>query len=211
MTSASPSDSAPPNLRTRNLARNRAEVSGIALALFAERGYEAVTVDDIVRAAGISKRTFFRYFESKEGVVLPFEDERLEQLRHALATRPHGEPVLTTIRHAALAIAAAEAPDDSEHAEALTRLRIVLDNPSVYAHSLAIYSHWEEIVRDLVADHLGVDPTTSVEARVIAGATIAATRTAAEVWVTTDGEADLLDLLAQAFDVLTAGLTLTAP
>jgi hypothetical protein len=63
-------------------------------------------------------------------------------------------------------------------------------------------------VRDLVADHLDVDRSTSVTARVVAAATISAFRCAVEVWLAVDGERELADLLAEAYDVLTAGLTI---
>jgi AcrR family transcriptional regulator len=187
------------------VARIRSEVSQVALDLFEGRGFDAVTVDDIADAAGISRRTFFRYFESKEGAVLPFEEERLELLRRALAARPDGEPVLLTVRRATLAITE-PGPDGLDRRDALRRLRIVQQNPSVHAQSLEIHSRWEAAVRDVLADHLGTDPSTSVTARVVAGATIAAVRAAVEVWLATGGEAELGDLLAEAYDVLTAGL-----
>ncbi|MCG2620942.1 TetR family transcriptional regulator [Arthrobacter sp. I2-34] len=69
---------AAPGLRERRRRQTMAEISEAALTLFEERGLEAATVDDIAEAAGISQRTFFRYFAAKEDAALPahreFED-----------------------------------------------------------------------------------------------------------------------------------------
>lgn len=74
------------------------------MRLILERGYDDVTVDEIAAEAGISRRTFFRYFDSKEGVVLPYEEEKLEELRRALAELPPGESIFVGLRRAILAV-----------------------------------------------------------------------------------------------------------
>jgi AcrR family transcriptional regulator len=193
-----------PDLRTRNLAHNRAQAARIALELFEQHGYDAVGIDDIAAAAGISRRTFFRYFESKEGVVLPFEGERLDVLRQTLAARADHEPPLTAVRRAVQTIAAGA--DDAERTAALARMRIVESNPSVHARSLELLSQWETAVREVIAEAEGEDPETSMSARVTAAAAIAAFRAAAEVWLANGGAGDLTALLDEAFDVLAAGL-----
>src|SRR3974390_2681813 len=76
-------------LRERNKARARAEIAEAALQLFFDRGFEGVTVDEIVNAAGVSRRTFFRYFETKEDALLADYPELNAQLTDALeATVP---------------------------------------------------------------------------------------------------------------------------
>ncbi len=196
------------DLRARNVARNRADAARIALALFEEEGYDTVGIDEIAAAAGISRRTFFRYFESKEGVVLPFEDERLEVLRQTLATRAEHESPLTAVRRAIQTIGASV--DDAERAAALTRMRIVEANPSVHARSLELLSQWEIAVREVIAEALGEDPETSMTARVTSAAAIAAFRSAAEVWLARGGTGELTPLIDEAFEVLTAGLAFSA-
>lgn len=192
------------DLRTRNRDRNRKEVADVALGLFLERGFDDVTVDEIAAAAGISRRTFFRYFDSKEGVVLPFEEERLEVLRGVLARRPAGESIFVGLRRALLAIVALETV--AERAEMLARLRIIMEHPSLHARSLEQQSVMEAAVRELIAEHLGVDPETDLEARVVAGATMAAVRASAEVWHATGGREELSTLIARALDVLVGDL-----
>ena len=74
------------------------ELEATALRLFEERGFSNVTVDDIGAEAGISARTFYRYFPTKEDVLLVRIDRRAEALRAALTERPAGEPLLHSVR-----------------------------------------------------------------------------------------------------------------
>src|SRR5579859_7173550 len=73
-----------PNLRERNKARARAEIASASLRLFGERGFQGVTVDDIVTEAGVSRRTFFRYFETKEDALLADYPELIIRLTDRL-------------------------------------------------------------------------------------------------------------------------------
>jgi AcrR family transcriptional regulator len=75
----------------------------------AERGYEGTTTDDIARAAGVSPRTFFNYFPSKESVVLPPDGLLSDLVEGVLRARPLGEDIVTSLAAAAMAIAAAVA------------------------------------------------------------------------------------------------------
>lgn len=196
------------DLRTRNREQNRADVARVALGLFVARGFDDVTVDDIAEAAGISRRTFFRYFESKEDAALPEEHERLEALRAALSARPAGEPLVLGLRHATSALLG---PDHFDPDEAMARLRIVVENPSVHARSLELQTHWETEIRQVIAEHRGVDADTDVAARVLAAATVASFRAAAEVWLLTGGDRPLVDVLAEAYDVLMGDAFATDP
>src|SRR5205085_1024240 len=80
-------DSAAPveGLRERHRKRTAADLESAALDLFCERGFDAVTIDDIASAADVSRRTFFRYFASKEDVILSDHPRRLDELQ---ATSP---------------------------------------------------------------------------------------------------------------------------
>ncbi|MCC5951383.1 MAG: TetR family transcriptional regulator [Acidimicrobiia bacterium] len=208
MSGGSRLDDGADSLRARNMSRNRREVADVAVALFTERGFDAVTVDDIAEAAGVSRRTFFRYFASKEDAALPYEDERLEQLRVGLAERPPEEPVLASVRAVARAVAATISQND--RSGTLARLRIVQQEPAVHARSLELQARWEDEVRHLVAEHLGEDPETSLHARVVAAASVATVRATIEQWAGDDGQPDLVALIDEAFDVLTSGLALAA-
>lgn len=87
------------------LAARKREVVREALRTAAERliakhGYENVTIEQIANAAGVSRRTYFRYFETKEDVVVAGSDQYAEELLAAVAARPQGEPPLQAIRNA---------------------------------------------------------------------------------------------------------------
>jgi AcrR family transcriptional regulator len=95
-----PASARPLPLPERKRQLVRLEIARAAWLLFAERGYEDTTVDEIARAAGISRRSFFRYFSSKEDVVVGTSDALAEDVLAAFARRPAGEPPLLAIERA---------------------------------------------------------------------------------------------------------------
>ena len=91
-------------LRERKKAKLRQTIIREALRLFAERGFARTTVDDIAGAADVSRRTFFRYFDRKEDVVLGWLDEVGEVVADCLAARPRSEPPLEAVRASVLTL-----------------------------------------------------------------------------------------------------------
>src|ERR1700736_5322164 len=78
----------------------RAELSEVALQLLTDRNFESVTVDEIAAAAGVSRRTFFRYFASKEDVVFAFLDQGARRLCEEIVARPREEAPITAVQNA---------------------------------------------------------------------------------------------------------------
>lgn len=187
----------------RHRRRTTAELEEAALRLFAERGFDAVTVDEIAAEGGVSRRTFFRYFSSKEDVLLSDHARRLGELRAALAARPAGEPVLTAVRQAILSMTGGY---EQERERLLRRARIMAETPTLQARSLGHQRVWEEAVRDAVALRLGVDPAVDLRPAVVATTTLAAVRVAVGAWLAREGGAHLPTLVAEALDLLDGGL-----
>src|SRR5262245_40611768 len=88
------------DLRTKSRESLRAEIAEVAFRVFAERGFDQVTATEVAEAAGISRASFFRYFDSKEDAVFAALEERGVDVADALRGRPDGESAWTALRHA---------------------------------------------------------------------------------------------------------------
>src|ERR1039458_2162985 len=124
-------------LRQRRRERTALDIERAALRLIASQGFDAVTVEDIAAAAEISPRTFFRYYATKEDVVLGDRHRRQTAFRETLASRPPEEPLMVAVRHAAIALL-----DDALNDPELNRLRkrVMEQIPRL---QLRVYEHCE--------------------------------------------------------------------
>lgn len=95
---------APIGRREANKQATRTALRAVAKRLFAERGYEATTVRDIAREAGVTERTFYRYFNGKEALLGEEYRAWLAALADAIRARPAAEPPFTAVRHAIMAV-----------------------------------------------------------------------------------------------------------
>lgn len=153
----------PPSLQDRKRQVARDHIESTAMALFAERGYEQTTVEDIARAAGISGRTFFRYFATKEDVVYADHEVELERFRAALRDGPHAGGLPSRV---ARALAATHHVESDPMREA--RRAISATVPSVQDRGARLEREYEAA---LVEHVLETDPAADpVEATIAAGA-----------------------------------------
>lgn len=163
--------------------RTRSELRRCALARFAEMGFEKASVADIAADAGVTERTFFRHFPSKEAVL--FEDfaSRLDWFGAALEVRPDDEPILDSVR-----VAVESYPDDREVVRQVAQLRTsLLGNEIIEDRMRQIQGQFaREIERRLARRPArGDDPAlaAAVLGNAIAGALLAALR----IWGERDG------------------------
>lgn len=192
-----------PGLRERRKALTAAELEAAAYRLFGERGFDNVTVDDIAAEADVSRRTFFRYFASKEDVLLADHFVQLARLREAMAARPKDEPIITALRNAVLSLTS----DFEERKEkVILRARLMRDTPSLQARSLVHQQLWENAMQEMVAERLGVDPVKDLRPGVVAAAALAAMRVAFTIWLTAGCDGDVIALTTEALDLLDGGL-----
>ena len=115
-------------LRERTRRAVQREIGEAALALFLERGYDATTIDDIAAAAGMSQRSVFRYFATKEDIVVGKMDATVPLMLQTLRTRPPDEPVWASLRHLFFML---DEPGRPETAEATHRM--LLETAALFA------------------------------------------------------------------------------
>ena len=187
------------DLRERKRTRTRLMIQTEALRLFGEKGYAQTTVEEIADAAAISPRTFFRYFPSKEDVVLWDEYDPLAL--ELLLGRPDNEALLETFRAIIRETLGALYRRDPERL--LIRIRLAATVPEVRARFLDAQTHGVEELAEQLARKRGarVDALTL---RVAASAMIATVSVTADIWQSGGGKADLLALFDEATETLAA-------
>jgi AcrR family transcriptional regulator len=188
------------DLRERKRTRTRLMIQTEALRLFNEKGYAQTTVDEIADAAAISPRTFFRYFPSKEDVVIWDEYDPLAL--DLLASRPDDEPFAETFR--AVLRETLSGLHQHDPARLLARVRLAVTVPELRARFLDEQTHGIEQLAPLLARKRGA-PTDELKLRVIGSALLATVSVALDLWQRDGGKSDLLGLLDQAIDTLAEG------
>jgi AcrR family transcriptional regulator len=182
-------------LRERKKRRMREQLKTTALAEFVARGYEQVTVEEIAHHCDVSPRTFYRYFPTKEHVLLEQSTLRMESVAATLAGRPARESPAQALQRALL-INTTIGNESRPHV--IDHLRILRTVPTVLH---AIQARTVKSATEALAKRMGV-PATDLEARVIAGAVMAADRAALLAWLDAEGEMPLIDVVTQAFAAL---------
>ncbi|KNB51996.1 TetR/AcrR family transcriptional regulator [Streptomyces caatingaensis] len=207
MTPARTSPAAQPGprlgLRERKKIKTRQAIRTAAYRLFEEQGYDATPVDQIAHAADVSPSTVFRYFPTKEDIVLTDEyDPLLESLLHE---RPADEPPLTAVRQAIVEGLRHVLGEDSP--EMRMRIRLIRDVPALRARSGEGMAGSAGIICRALAGRTG-RRADDLEVRVVTTAVLAAMQEALMTWVDEGQHGDPLTYLERALDVLERGLTL---
>jgi AcrR family transcriptional regulator len=190
-----------PGLRERKRARTFSEIQREALRLFVAQGYEQTTIEQIAEAAEVSPSTIFRYFPTKEDLVLTDEYDAL--ILTSLAAGPRGEPGVTAMRRALRQTLADVVEQDPSMF--LMRGRLMLGVPALRARLWGFLQENETVLCQIFAAQSGRDPE-DFELRVAAGAIIGGIMAALTEWVQSDGQADMGALLDRALHLLEAGL-----
>jgi TetR/AcrR family transcriptional regulator, regulator of mycofactocin system len=176
------------------------ELELISLRLFTRDGFEDTTVERIAAAAGVSKRTFFRYFDSKADVLWHAFDGEVRSLRAAFAAVPPDLPLLDAIRTAVVGVNRYRAEDVPE---LRTRMSLITSVPALQASAAQHYDAWERAVSEFAAARLD-EPADTLYPLAIGRATLAVCRAAYDRWVDR-ADADLTVYLDQALRALAAG------
>ncbi|MER7499583.1 TetR/AcrR family transcriptional regulator [Nonomuraea pusilla] len=174
--------------RTRR--RVREEITDVALALFLDQGFENTTVDQVVAASGISRRSFFRYFGTKEDIVFGSLAEQGPVILSALQARPDDEPVWEALRHAFAVLSTRTAPQ-----RGLAIARLVATSPGLRAAHLEKHLRWQEQLAPEVERRLGDSAAPpGLRGQAIVATALACLDAATAVWLDRDGKGGIEEL-----------------
>jgi mycofactocin system transcriptional regulator len=177
----------------------------VALELFHAKGFEETTMDDIADAVGVSRRTVFRYYPSKNDIVWGDFSAVRKRLRDEFDASPSEEVLGESLRRAVVASNRYGAEDLPE---LRMRMALITSVPALQGHSMVRYEEWRHDVAEFVAGRLG-GRAEDLAPRVIAQATMATAMAAFVHWVN-DESADLEESLDRALRVLLSGFRETA-
>jgi len=185
----------------RPAATSAHELAGVAQDLFLSRGYERTSIDDVAAAAGIGRRTFFRYFATKADVLFLESPADVARLRAALDAAPADEPVAAAVRRGVVA-ALAVAPGDEVWAR--QRAQLILEVPALRAYAHTTFDAWRAAAADFTAQRLGL-PADDVVPVAVGHAALAASLAAHEHWIA-HPDSDLGEVLTRAAALLVPDL-----
>ncbi|MEJ0043794.1 MAG: TetR family transcriptional regulator [Rhizomicrobium sp.] len=189
-----------PGLRARKRAETRARIIEGALKLFVKRGFDGTTLDDIADAAGISRRTFFHYFESKEDLAFAWLDSSTDDIVAAAKRERADQPLLAI---AANAIAACVSPYGRDEAFALARL--VNETPGLARPQPDEIRRLEAALAEVIAARKGLKKD-DLRARLAAMTAVGAMRIASQRWYENGGKEDMAAFSRRIVKALAAAL-----
>jgi mycofactocin system transcriptional regulator len=178
------------------------ELELVALRLFTERGFEDTTVDDIAAGAGVSRRTFFRYYDSKSSVLWSEFDHEVDTIRTLLNETADDLLVMDAVRQAVIAANHYSAEDVPE---LRARMSLISSVPDLAASAAVHYDAWERAISEFVARRAG-QPADSLYPLAVGRATLATCRAAYEMWAG-HADADLTVYLDAGLRALSAGFS----
>ena len=196
-------------LRERKKLATRLALHEAALQLVAEHGLDGVSVDDVAARAGVSPRTFFNYFPTKDDAVLGLDPADSSLAADRFAARPAEEDPVTALR----AVQAEQAAAMAGEPEGLwpLRLRVIDEHPVLLARLHAAFGRSERALAEAVATRTGTRVGADAYPTLLAAVAGAVVRTALHRWFASDFTVPLPRLVDEAWDVLAAGLPAPRP
>jgi AcrR family transcriptional regulator len=190
-------------LRERKKAQTRQAIRAAAYRLFAEHGYDATPVDRIAAEADVSPSTVFRYFPTKEDIVLT--DEYDDEMAQVLRERPAGEPPLESVRHVMHQVVSTVLGDPQARAEMISREELVRDVPAIRARAHESISATGRLLGGIIAERTG-RAADDLEVRVFTAAVFGAIHESTMYWVENARDEELVVLLERALGLLSRGM-----
>ncbi|MDX2294317.1 MULTISPECIES: TetR family transcriptional regulator [Streptomyces] len=196
------------NPRTPPKPAMRDSLIAAAFQLFLERGYEQTTVDDIVTLAGVGRRSFFRYFPSKEDVVFPDHEQCLDDMTRFLAASADTDDPMVRVCDAARLVMRmyAENPTFS-----VQRYRLTREVAGLRTYELSVVWRYEKTLGDYLRGRWADRKDGTLRANVAAAAVVAAHNHALRHWLRSGGEGDQLAEVDRALEFVRATWSPDAP
>src|SRR5271170_6891782 len=183
-------------LRDRKKQELRHELSRVGIDQFIARGFAPTTIDDIVAPLGASKRTFFRYFETKEDLVFAWYDELTRELVDKLKSRPRDESPYEAV---CATLSSLLRFYDADRTRAIALLRLTRETPALIGKSFEKRAIWERELSAVLVARLHKSVTRQLRAEVIVATALAAFTHAVDRWAVDEGDSDLHGLVTKAF------------
>jgi AcrR family transcriptional regulator len=175
----------------------RSRLVTAARQLFISQGYDETSIEEISRLAGVSRRTCFRYFPTKEALAFPFREQRLARFDALIRESPPGETAFEAVKRACL-VMAGQFMTDREETVSLEQL--IRRHPTLRAFERENDRHWEQLIADALAKDHGVQT-----ARLLGGAMMGLIRAAFEIWLESDGTLNLIEMAQRIYLMLDHG------
>jgi AcrR family transcriptional regulator len=187
--------------------RVREALTAAAIDLFQSQGYEETTVDEIAASAGVGRRTFFRYFPSKEDVIFPDHEARLLRVAGVFANAPKDESPLSVACRAVHGVLEAYL---DEGVVAVQRYRLTRDFPQLRAREIASAHSYHIAVTRYLVDRVGNEPDGALWAEVAGSAVVAAHNHVLRQYLKAGGKGDVLGKADRAFRYIRETMGVTA-
>jgi len=186
------------SLRERKKNQTKLALQTAAVRLFNEKGYAATSVEDIAAAADVSRRTFFRYFGSKEGVLFADADDSGRRIAEGLLSQPKDKPALEAFGDVIVALAEAVEEED----QVLAQQRVLSSSFELRSRAAELSRVWKRHLADALAQREG-RPRATDRDLLVAAIGIAVVQSVLEEWVLSDGRERLVNRLRAGFDLVT--------
>jgi AcrR family transcriptional regulator len=174
----------------------RRDLVAAAVELFRVRGYEDTTVDDIAAAAGVGRRTFFRYFRSKEDAISPDHETALARVAEVFATAHPTEPTAPLVLRAGETVFDIYSDDPRLSVE---RYRLTHEVPALRDRESASVDHYRRLFTRYLRRRFAGDPDGDLRAAVIGAAVVAAHNLALRAWLAAGAPEDGMEACRERF------------
>jgi AcrR family transcriptional regulator len=176
-------------LRERTRRAVRKELQTVAIGLFLQQGFEATTVEQIAEAAGLSRRSFHRYFASKDDVLAAALEDSGAKIAVGIAARPETEGPWLALRRGFDDLVVSAGPD------AVPLIRAMLHSTALSSSHAQKEASWQRAMAEALAPRLPDTPDRPLQARALAAAALACLTAAQLDWIIDDGDRPLGPLL----------------